>query len=87
MWRHAAQPREGWRETVVREGLVFPETDLPDGSTIPYWNEAAWYEFTLSEVLALEAATEELWGMCVEAVSVMARTLDDRRLGLPSGAM
>lgn len=87
MWRHAAEPRDRWRETVVREGLVFPDTELPDGTTVTYWNEAAWYEFTLEEVLALEAATEELWGMCVEAVARMAGTLDDARLGLPAGAM
>jgi glutathionylspermidine synthase len=87
MWRHAAQPREGWRDIVVSEGLVFPDTVMPDGSTTPYWNESAWYEFTLEEVLALEAATETLWGMCVEAVDRMAATLDDARLGLPAGAL
>jgi len=87
VWRHAARPRDHWQDIVTKQGLVFPETDLPDGTKVPYWNESAWYELTMDEVLALEAATEELWAMCLEAVAVMARTLDDRRLGLPAGTL
>jgi glutathionylspermidine synthase len=87
MWRHTTQPREGWRDTVIAQGLVFPDTDLPDGTTVPYWNESAWYELSLAEVERLEAATEELWPLCVEAVSKMVTDLDDRRLGLPAGTL
>ena len=60
---------------------------MPDGSELPYWNEAAWYEVTMEEVELLEAATEELWEMCLRAVSHMAATMDDRRLGLPPGSL
>jgi glutathionylspermidine synthase len=67
--------------------LVFPETQRPDGTTTPYWNEAAWYEFTLAEVERMEEATEELWPMCVEAATRMATDLSDDRLGLPSGTL
>ncbi|HYO38754.1 MAG TPA: glutathionylspermidine synthase family protein [Nocardioidaceae bacterium] len=87
MWRHSAKPRDGWREIVAQQGLVFPDTDLPDGTTTPYWNEAAWYEVTLVEVERMEAATEELWPMCVEAATKMATDLTDERLGLPSGTL
>ena len=87
MWRHATRPREDWQDIVTREGLVFPETDLPDGGKVAYWNEAAWYEVTMDEVLALEAATEQLWEMCVAAVARMAHDLTDARLGLPPGSL
>ena len=87
MWRHGARPREGWRDIVTRQGLVFPDTDRPDGTTTPYWNEAAWYEVSLAEVERLETATEELWPMCVEAATRMATDLTDARLGLPSGTL
>ena len=46
MWRHRARARPDWRTTVVEQGLVFPTTPMPDGSELPYWNEAAWYEVT-----------------------------------------
>jgi glutathionylspermidine synthase len=87
VWRHAAQPRAGWRDIVTEQGLVFPDTHLPGGGTTPYWNEAAWYEFTLEEVERMESATEELWPMCVEAVTKMATDLTDERLGLPRGTL
>ncbi|MFS3127646.1 glutathionylspermidine synthase family protein [Nocardioides sp. Bht2] len=87
MWRHRARARKDWRKTVVEQGLVFPVTPLPDGREIPYWNEEAWYEFTVDEVDMLEAATEELWAMCLQAVSHMATTMTDERLGLAPGSL
>jgi glutathionylspermidine synthase len=90
MWRHRIQPREGWERIVTEQGLVYPVTALPDGTTKPYWNESAWYEFTIGEVESLEAATEELWAMCVDAAGFMASAdsgFTDARLGLPAGAL
>ena len=52
---------------------------------MPYWNEAAWYESTADEVEVMEQATEQLWGMCLEAVTRMLRDLDDDALRLPRG--
>ena len=41
----------------------------------------------MEEVEALEAATEELWAMCLQAVTHMATTMTDERLGLPPGSL
>lgn len=89
MWRHSIKPRPGWRDKVVEQGLVFPMTDMPDGSERPYWNESAWYEVTLEEVLHLERVTEELYEMCKHAASVMASgdRFSDVQLGLPPGTL
>lgn len=88
MWRHGSRPRDGYLDLVKAQGLTYPETPTGDGDkVVPYWNEAAWYEFTLDEVETIEAATEELWGLCVDAVAKMARDFDDARLGLPAGTM
>jgi len=87
MWRHASRPREDWKRVVTEQGLIFPVTDKPDGTQAAYWNEEAWYEVTLEEVEALEAATEELWAMCIEAAAHMAQTMTDERLGLPAGTL
>lgn len=90
MWRHRIRPRAEWERIVTEQGLVFPTTSRPDGSTVPYWNESAWYELTLEEVETLESATEELWAMCLDAASFMASPgsgMTDQRLGLPAGSM
>ncbi|KQP65473.1 glutathionylspermidine synthase family protein [Nocardioides sp. Leaf285] len=87
MWRHASRPRPEWERIVTEQGLIFPVTPTPEGRTVPYWNESAWYEVTLDEVELLEAATEELWAMCVDAAGHMAATMTDERLGLPPGSL
>jgi glutathionylspermidine synthase len=87
MWRHRIKPRKDWSRIVTEQGLVFPLTKTPDGGSVAYWNESAWYELTMEEVETLEAATEELWAMCVDAVGHMATTMTDERLGLPPGSL
>ena len=87
MWRHSIKPRPDWRDKVVEQGLVFPMTDMPDGTERPYWNESAWYEVTMDEVLHLERVTEELYEMCKHAASVMVTRFSDAQLGLASGTL
>ncbi|MGB3444169.1 MAG: glutathionylspermidine synthase family protein [Actinophytocola sp.] len=87
MRRHLADPRPGWERIVTEQGLIFPVTPMPDGTTVPYWNELAWYEFSMTEVFVLEAATEELWAMCLDAAGYLAATATDKRLGLPAGSL
>lgn len=90
MWRHRIRPRKDWERIVTEQGLIFPVTTKDDGSTVPYWNESAWYEVTMDEVERLESATEELWALCIDAVAHMVSPgsgMTDARLGLPAGSL
>lgn len=67
MQRRESRPRSGWREKVESVGLVYPVTDREDGTQTPYWYESAEYVLNAAEVDYLEAVTEELHSMSVEA--------------------
>ncbi|GLF97678.1 glutathionylspermidine synthase family protein [Streptomyces yaizuensis] len=69
MKRHTIEPRPGWQETVEEQGCVYPLTRFPDGSLRPYWDESAYYVFSLSEVEQLEEVVEELHTMCLAAAA------------------
>lgn len=86
MRRVPSTPRPDWRARVESQGLVFPMTDLPDGTQVPYWCEDAYYELTMPQVEELEEVTQELHGMCVEAASLLASGALGQ-LGLPPGAL
>jgi glutathionylspermidine synthase len=67
MERRTIEPRDGWQQTVEEQGLIYPLTRYPDGSLRPYWDESAYYVFSLTEVEALEEVVEELHRMCLAA--------------------
>ncbi|MEV4192049.1 glutathionylspermidine synthase family protein [Streptomyces toxytricini] len=67
MRRHTIEPRPGWQQTVEEQGLIYPLTRYPDDSLRPYWDESAYYSFSLPEVEALEGVVEELHAMCLAA--------------------
>ncbi|MFI7384558.1 glutathionylspermidine synthase family protein [Streptomyces sp. NPDC049813] len=67
MRRHTIQPRDGWQQIVEGQGLIYPLTRYPDDSLRPYWDESAYYAFSLPEVEALEEVVEELHEMCLAA--------------------
>ncbi|MFD5326380.1 glutathionylspermidine synthase family protein [Streptomyces sp. NPDC127092] len=69
MERHTIEPRPGWQQTVEEQGLIYPLTRYPDGSLRPYWDESAYYSFSLPEVEALEEVVEELHAMCLAAAA------------------
>lgn len=69
MERHTIEPRPDWRRIVEAQGVVYPLTRFPDGSLRPYWDESAYYSFTLPEVEALEEVVEELHAMCLSAAA------------------
>ena len=73
MQRVACQERADWRDTAERTGFDFHTID---GAR--YWDESAYYRFTLSEIERdLEAPTGELEAMCRELV---ARAIADERM-------
>lgn len=62
MERIAITPRQKWQQLVEKQGFLYHTID-----DVPYWDETACYKFSEKEVLMLEAATQELHSMCVEA--------------------
>ncbi|WP_083841773.1 glutathionylspermidine synthase family protein [Mobilicoccus pelagius] len=86
MRRLPSTPRPDWRARVESQGLVYPTTPLEDGTELPYWFESAHYELDPREVDELEATTEVLHRMCVEAARRLARG-EFGDLGLPPGAL
>lgn len=62
MERHSIKPREGWQSKVEAQGLIWHT----DGEN-PYWDEGAYYSFSLSEIEMIEEATETLYDLFLEA--------------------
>jgi glutathionylspermidine synthase len=62
MERITITPRNNWQEAVEKLGFGFHSTN------VPYWNESAYYSFTMDEILSIEKTTAELWEMCLIAV-------------------
>lgn len=74
MERRTVAPRPGWQQTVEAQGLIYPLTRHPDGSLRPYWDESAYYVFSLEEVEALEETVAELHRMCLAAAAHIVAT-------------
>ncbi|WP_055496776.1 glutathionylspermidine synthase family protein [Streptomyces albus] len=87
MERHTTEPRPGWQETVEQQGCIYPLTRYPDGSLRPYWDESAYYSFTLPEVEALEEVVEELHGICLQAAGHIVETGRFADLGITDEAL
>lgn len=77
MKRHIEVPRADAKDKLEAIGFSFHSWD-------GYWNEAASYEFSLEQVECIEAATNELHQLCLNAVD---RIVGDeaylRRFGIP----
>jgi glutathionylspermidine synthase len=66
---------------VEQQGLTW------HSSPQPYWNEAAFYEFTASEVDALECATNQLAQMTLATAEFVIRERQYARLNIPDLAI
>ena len=62
MLRVANSPRLGWQQAVEARGLTFHTLD-----GLPYWDESAYYLFESAEIDRIEAATQQLHEMCLQA--------------------
>lgn len=62
MRRISTEPRNNWQGSVEQLGFGFHTTN------VPYWDESAYYSFTMEEILQIENATACLWDLCLQAV-------------------
>ncbi|HTZ35938.1 MAG TPA: glutathionylspermidine synthase family protein [Stellaceae bacterium] len=79
MQRETLAPRPAWRSKVEVLGLDFHTAANGDA----YWWEEACYAFSAAEVDEIEAATETLHGLCLDAVDRLVATRDFARLDIP----
>ncbi len=79
MQRESIAPRPYWPAKV--EALGFDFHTAGDGSA--YWSEAACYAFTDVEIDVIEAATQELHRLYLEAVDRVVARQDFHRLHIP----
>jgi glutathionylspermidine synthase len=62
MKRYKISPRPDWQRKVEDIGFGFHSLDSI------YWDESVFYELSMTEVEAIEKATNDLWELCLEAV-------------------
>ena len=82
MFRLLSQPRRDWEKTVESQGLIYHHS-----TSGVYWNESGHYVFSGREVDEIEAATNELQRIALEAGQ---HIIDHKRfdeLGIPPAAV
>src|ERR1700744_2991914 len=77
MERIKVTPRNNWQKTVEGLGFGFHTTD------VPYWDESAYYAFSLAEIEKIEKATSELWDRCLDAAQYVIDNNLFSRFGIP----
>jgi glutathionylspermidine synthase len=82
--RERSKPRPNWRQEIHDQGLVYdtPGRDASGGAR-PYWDESVHYVFSMDEILSLEADTEVLHSMCLDAVEHVVLTERYKDFGIP----
>lgn len=87
MERKIITPRTNWQRIVETQGLEFHTPVGDSGKPETYWNEAAYYKFTMKEVDAIERAANDLFEKCLEACQ---HIIDEKRfaeLAIPDEAI
>ena len=86
MHRELVTPRPDWTGRVEEVGFTYHSEGKPPVGEYPgvFWDESVCYRFSLDEVDAIEAATEELHRLCLKAVDfVVARPALMDNFGIP----
>ncbi|ACY98045.1 MULTISPECIES: glutathionylspermidine synthase family protein [Thermomonospora] len=73
MIRRTGPVRPDWERTIEEQGLGFHRYVAQGDDGRPYWDESAYYSFTMAEVLGLEDTVTELHRMCLNAVDHVVR--------------
>lgn len=81
MRREISTPREGWQQRLESLGFAFHTIDGQ-----PYWREDVCYAFDAAQVDEIEAATNALHALCMEAVDRVVRGGRYAELGLDERA-
>jgi glutathionylspermidine synthase len=82
MRRLTLTPRNEWQKKVEKIGLTFHT--LADGT--PYWDESAYWQFTSREIDRLEAATAQLYELCLKAGDAILDHGRLKQMGIPESA-
>ena len=82
MERLTIQPRPDWIQKVESVGLIYHHT-----ANNVYWDESAYYAFTAREIDTLDAATNELQRLCLEAGQHIIDKKRYAELGIPATAI
>ncbi|NUT32834.1 MAG: glutathionylspermidine synthase family protein [Hamadaea sp.] len=69
MRRVTAIPRPSWRTIVEEQGLLYAVIPDEFGRVATYWDEAAYYEFSLAEVEQLEDVVSDLHTLSLDAAA------------------
>ena len=87
MQRIEVEPRQGWPAIIEEQGLIYWKTELPDGSTMPYWNESNAYTLGSDEVYEMEASVRLMMEMLIEAGDYIIESNLFSQMGIPGWAV
>ena len=78
MKRIKVTPRDNWQEKVEKLGFDYHTVDPEKygGGDSIYWVEDSIYQFSMDEINTIEAATNELYSRCLDAVDYITRSRD-----------
>ncbi|HEV3327738.1 MAG TPA: glutathionylspermidine synthase family protein [Puia sp.] len=77
MQRISIPPRNNWQAAVEQLGFGFHTANTP------YWDESAYYEFSLAEIDLIEKASAGLWERCLGAVEHVINNRLYNRFSIP----